>query len=139
LVITPHAGEMATFLDISRDDVTTRRSARGRATAAAMLQARGRHEGRMHARRQSGGRGLVMRSRQVALATSGSGDTLAGIIAGLLARGASPPRKPPVWGVYMHGEAGNRLAGHTHGGFGSPRARDPAEIPPSWRIWAGEG
>jgi NAD(P)H-hydrate repair Nnr-like enzyme with NAD(P)H-hydrate dehydratase domain len=44
----------------------------------------------------------------VGLATSGSGDTLAGIIAGLLARGASP-LEAAQWGVYLHGEAGNRL------------------------------
>jgi ADP-dependent NAD(P)H-hydrate dehydratase len=49
------------------------------------------------------------RSGNVGLATSGSGDILAGVIAGLAARGASPVQAA-VWGVYLHGEAGNRLA-----------------------------
>ena len=46
----------------------------------------------------------------VGLATSGSGDTLAGIIAGLLARGAAPT-EATLWGVYLHAEAGMRLPG----------------------------
>jgi NAD(P)H-hydrate repair Nnr-like enzyme with NAD(P)H-hydrate dehydratase domain len=45
---------------------------------------------------------------KVGLATSGSGDTLAGIITGLLARGTTP-LNAALWGVYLHGEAGNRL------------------------------
>jgi NAD(P)H-hydrate repair Nnr-like enzyme with NAD(P)H-hydrate dehydratase domain len=45
----------------------------------------------------------------VGLATSGSGDVLAGIIAGLAARGAVPTAAA-LWGVYLHGEAGGRLS-----------------------------
>ncbi|MDB5378836.1 MAG: putative carbohydrate kinase, partial [Rubritepida sp.] len=45
----------------------------------------------------------------VGLATSGSGDTLAGIIGGLLARGAVPA-EAAIWGVFLHGEAGAKLA-----------------------------
>ncbi len=53
----------------------------------------------------------------VGLATSGSGDTLAGIIVGLLARGATP-LQAAIWGVYLHGEAGNRLSLiHGHVGY----------------------
>lgn len=44
----------------------------------------------------------------VGLATSGSGDVLAGILAGLLARGATLDQAA-VWAVYLHGAAGNRL------------------------------
>ena len=44
----------------------------------------------------------------VGLATSGSGDVLAGALVGLLARGATPDQAA-VWAVYLHGEAGNRL------------------------------
>lgn len=45
----------------------------------------------------------------VGLATSGSGDVLAGIIAGLAARGAKPV-EAAVWGVHVHALAGERLA-----------------------------
>jgi ADP-dependent NAD(P)H-hydrate dehydratase len=44
----------------------------------------------------------------VGLATSGSGDILAGILVGLLARGATLDQAA-VWAVYLHGAAGNRL------------------------------
>ena len=44
----------------------------------------------------------------VGLATSGSGDILAGVIVGLLARGATLDQAA-VWGVHLHGAAGNRL------------------------------
>ena len=45
---------------------------------------------------------------EVGLATSGSGDILAGTIVGLLARGATLDQAA-VWAVYLHGAAGNRL------------------------------
>ena len=45
----------------------------------------------------------------VGLATSGSGDTLAGVVAGLVGRG-TPALNATMWAVFLHGEAGNRLA-----------------------------
>lgn len=45
----------------------------------------------------------------VGLATSGSGDVLAGALVGLLARRATPDQAA-VWATYLHGSAGNRLA-----------------------------
>jgi ADP-dependent NAD(P)H-hydrate dehydratase len=45
----------------------------------------------------------------VGLGTSGSGDVLAGLIAGLLARGASLTQAA-VWGVRLHGKAGEILS-----------------------------
>jgi NAD(P)H-hydrate repair Nnr-like enzyme with NAD(P)H-hydrate dehydratase domain len=45
----------------------------------------------------------------VGLATSGSGDTLAGIVAWLAARGAEP-LAAALWAVWAHGTAGQRLA-----------------------------
>jgi NAD(P)H-hydrate repair Nnr-like enzyme with NAD(P)H-hydrate dehydratase domain len=63
----------------------------------------------------------------VGLATSGSGDTLAGILAGLLARGAAPALAT-VWSVYLHAEAGHRLA-QRQGTFGFLAGEILAEIP----------
>jgi len=45
---------------------------------------------------------------EVGLATSGSGDILAGVLVGLLARGATLDQAA-VWAAYLHGAAGNRL------------------------------
>jgi ADP-dependent NAD(P)H-hydrate dehydratase len=45
----------------------------------------------------------------VGLATSGSGDVLAGAVVGLLARGATLDQAA-VWATFLHGSAGNRLA-----------------------------
>jgi hydroxyethylthiazole kinase-like uncharacterized protein yjeF len=44
----------------------------------------------------------------VGLATSGSGDVLAGALVGLIARGATIDQAA-VWAVYLHGAAGSRL------------------------------
>jgi NAD(P)H-hydrate repair Nnr-like enzyme with NAD(P)H-hydrate dehydratase domain len=48
----------------------------------------------------------------VGLAISGSGDVLAGVIAGLAARGASA-EQAAVWGVALHARAGERLSVRT--------------------------
>jgi ADP-dependent NAD(P)H-hydrate dehydratase len=49
------------------------------------------------------------RAGNVGLATSGSGDVLSGLIAGLCARGAEP-LQAALWGVHAHALAGERLA-----------------------------
>jgi hydroxyethylthiazole kinase-like uncharacterized protein yjeF len=107
LVLTPHAGEMAGLLgcskdDVSRDPLGLARQAAARWKAVVVLKgastlvvspdgAAWRHEG-----------------GHAGLATSGSGDVLAGVIAGLVARGASPAQAA-VWGVAAHSRAGARL------------------------------
>jgi ADP-dependent NAD(P)H-hydrate dehydratase len=63
----------------------------------------------------------------VGLATSGSGDILAGIVAGLLARGAALDQAA-VWATYLHGAAGNRLK-HKIGAIGFLARELSAEIP----------
>jgi ADP-dependent NAD(P)H-hydrate dehydratase len=55
------------------------------------------------------GRQWVDQSGNSGLGTSGSGDVLAGAIAGLAARGA-PAEQAAVWGAHLHAEAGERLA-----------------------------
>ena len=108
LVLTPHAGEMTRLMGMERDVVMADPLGAARRCAAA-------HQAVVI---MKGGcsfiatpQGLAWSCDQgnVGLATSGSGDTLAGIIGGLLARGASPA-EAAVWGCFLHGEAGNRLA-----------------------------
>lgn len=50
------------------------------------------------------------------LGTSGSGDVLAGAIAGFAARGV-PAHRAAVWGTWTHGRAGDRLTERTGIGF----------------------
>jgi NAD(P)H-hydrate repair Nnr-like enzyme with NAD(P)H-hydrate dehydratase domain len=55
------------------------------------------------------GQGWREESGDVGLATSGSGDVQAGIVAGLLGRGAEPAQAA-CWAAYVHAVAGQRLA-----------------------------
>jgi hydroxyethylthiazole kinase-like uncharacterized protein yjeF len=61
------------------------------------------------------------------LGVSGSGDTLAGIVGGLLARGADP-LAALLWGVWLHGEAGAALAQKV-GRVGFLAREIPGEVP----------
>lgn len=107
-VVTPHAGEMATLLGMDRETVLADRLAAARRAAAAFQAVVVMKGGESFIVSPEGhawscGRG------NVGLATSGSGDILAGIIGGLLARGATPI-EAALWGVFLHGEAGACLA-----------------------------
>jgi hydroxyethylthiazole kinase-like uncharacterized protein yjeF len=48
-------------------------------------------------------------SGDIGLGVSGSGDCAAGVVAGLVARGAAPDQAA-VWAAHLHGTAGDRLA-----------------------------
>jgi hydroxyethylthiazole kinase-like uncharacterized protein yjeF len=61
------------------------------------------------------------------LGVSGSGDTLAGIVGGLLARGAEP-LNALLWAVWLHGEAGAALAKKV-GPVGFLAREIPNEVP----------
>jgi ADP-dependent NAD(P)H-hydrate dehydratase len=66
------------------------------------------------------------------LGTSGSGDVQAGLVTGLLARGADPVQAA-VWGAFLHGAAGDRLAQECgHVGF---LAREIAGVVPRLLTW----
>ena len=125
-VITPHAGEMATFLDVGRDAVmadpigAARRAAAGSGAVVVM-------KGSCTYIASPRGEVWAIRHGNPGLATSGSGDTLAGIVAGLLARGACPILAAQ-WAVFIHGEAGDRLK-KTHGMLGYLAREIPDHIP----------
>lgn len=61
------------------------------------------------------------------LGVSGSGDTLAGIVGGLLARGADP-LTALLWAVWLHGEAGRTLSERV-GAIGFLAREIPGEVP----------
>ncbi len=107
-VITPHAGEMAAILGIEKEEINSD-------PAPIALEASHRL-GCIVALKGSrtwiatpDGDLFCYDSGDVGLATSGSGDTLAGIVAGLMARGCDP-LNAALWGVFLHGAAGNVLA-----------------------------
>jgi ADP-dependent NAD(P)H-hydrate dehydratase len=61
------------------------------------------------------------------LGVSGSGDVQAGVVAGLLARGAEPAQAA-VWAAYLHARAGERLAASV-GAVGYLAREIPPELP----------
>ena len=130
-VITPHTGEMAGLLGIDKYEVLARPAEIASETAS-LLNCVVALKGSCTYIAAPGEGIWTYRDGNVGLATSGSGDTLAGIIAGLLARGIAP-LQAAQWGIYLHGEAGNRLA-RTCGPLGFLARELLAEIP---RIMAG--
>ena len=126
VVVTPHAGEMAHLTGIDKESILADpdshagQAARGWNAVVALKGARtviGAPDGSRW--QHEGG--------NVGLAISGSGDTLAGIIAGLAARGA-PLEQAACWGVALHARAGERLA-ERMGLLGYLAREIPAEIP----------
>lgn len=108
IVLTPHPGEMAKLMRcdaarVEEDPAGLAQEAARRFDATVVLKGAETWvacpgEGLLHY--PGGGPGL---------ATGGSGDVLAGIVGGLVARGASP-RLAAAWAVWTHGEAGRRIA-----------------------------
>lgn len=105
--ILPHAGEMAGLLGCTREEIEAEPEAAAR-RAAEMLGVVSLIKGRFSYVVAPDGRAFRFHGGGVGLATSGSGDTLAGIVAGLAARGADP-LTAVLWGVYVHGQAGRIL------------------------------
>lgn len=109
VALTPHAGEMAQLLGISRDQVE-RDPAAAALRAAKKFGAAVALKGAVTFLADPGGRLIENRDAgNAGLGISGSGDTLSGIVAGLLARGAVP-LQALAFAVYLHGRAGDLLA-----------------------------
>ncbi len=107
-ILLPHSGEMARLLECGRDEVEADPLAAARRAAetfGAVTLIKGRYSYIV----APDGRAFRFTGGGVGLATSGSGDALAGIVGGLAARGADP-LTAALWGVYLHGEAGRALA-----------------------------
>jgi hydroxyethylthiazole kinase-like uncharacterized protein yjeF len=108
VLLTPHAGEVAHLTGCGKDEVLAdpERAAR---EAAQRWNAVIAVKGARTVIADPDGRAWLHEGGNAGLATSGSGDTLAGAIAGLCARGADLVQAC-AWGVVLHAQAGERLA-----------------------------
>ncbi len=126
VVVTPHAGEMAHLTGIAKDDICADPDTRAAAAARAWNAVVALKGARTVICAPDGGM-WQHEGGNVGLAISGSGDVLAGIIAGLAARGASLTQAT-CWGVALHAMAGDRLAARM-GLLGYLARELPHEIP----------
>lgn len=126
VVLTPHAGEMAKLCAMDRDAVLADPLGVARA-AASRLGVVVALKGACTYIAAPDGAAFHNTAGNLGLGTSGSGDTLSGVIAGLCARGAEP-LQAAVWGVYLHARAGDALA-RTMGPLGFLARELLTEIP----------
>jgi NAD(P)H-hydrate repair Nnr-like enzyme with NAD(P)H-hydrate dehydratase domain len=108
VILTPHAGEMAHLTGRSKEALqeTPQQVAMRQAKAWNAVVAL---KGPTTCIARPDGECWTHTSHAPGLGTSGSGDVLAGIIAGLAARGAAP-EQALAWGVALHARAGRALA-----------------------------
>lgn len=107
-LLTPHIGEMAAMLGCDADEIERDRPSAVRRAAEA-FGAVVVLKGSTSLIAAPDSPLFAYAGGGVGLATGGSGDVLAGIAAGLSARGATP-LEAALWAVWLHGEAGRRCA-----------------------------
>lgn len=126
VVLTPHAGEMAHLSGLAKEAILAQPLEVARA-AAARWNACVALKGASTFIAQPDGEVWRFGGGTPGLATSGSGDTLAGLIGGLAARGLAP-LQATAWGVLLHARAGHALA-RRHGPLGYLARELSAEVP----------
>jgi len=126
VLLTPHAGEMAGLTGADKDDINAGPGAAAR-QAAQRWQATVALKGALTVIATADGRQWRHAGGNTGLAISGSGDVLAGLIAGLAARGAAL-EQAAAWGVALHAMAGEQLA-LRHGPLGYLAREISAEVP----------
>jgi hydroxyethylthiazole kinase-like uncharacterized protein yjeF len=133
VILTPHAGEMAHLtghdkadLEARPLDTALRRAARWNAVVVL--------KGATTTIAMPDGHAWTHHAQAPGLGTSGSGDVLAGIIAGLAARGAAP-QQAAAWGVALHARAGE-LLGERVGPIGYLARELAAQVPPLLQAWS---
>ena len=126
VIVTPHLGEMASMTGISTNQLSRRAPeiARDFARSEGVTLVL---KGALTYIASAAGRVWVHGGGSVGLGTSGSGDVLAGVIAGLVARGQRAEHAA-VWGVWLHGKAGKALSDR-QGLVGFLAREIPREIP----------
>ena len=129
-LLTPHAGEFARLTGRSKVAVQ-KEPLRLAGAAARRWNAFVALKGARTVVATPKGECWTHESRQIGLATSGSGDVLAGVIAGLASRGATLDQAA-VWGVFLHAAAGRVLA-RRHGPLGYLAREIPEPIPAAMR------
>lgn len=131
-VLTPHPGEMARLLGVSQEEVLSSRIAIAQRAATTWQQIvvfKGAYSVIAH----PDGRVVVNPLATPALATAGTGDVLAGAVAGFLGQGVSP-FAAALLGVYVHGLAGELVeqdVGPAGGTAGDVLERLPRAL---WRL-----
>ena len=107
-ILLPHAGELAALLDVHEAKIEAAPIDAGHRAAqlyCSLVLVKGVTSHVVH----PDGRAWTYDGGAPGLGVSGSGDVLAGIVGGLLSRGAHP-LSALLWGVGLHGEAGAALA-----------------------------
>jgi len=135
-VLTPHPGEMGVLTGLAKDDIQT-----DRVGVAQKYAAEWGHvvvlKGAFTVVAAPDGRATVQPFATAALARAGTGDVLAGAIAGLRAQGLAP-YDAAVAGAYLHGLAGI-LAARALGTTASVLASDVLEALPEALVEVGAG
>jgi len=125
-VLLPHAGELASLLDCDSDEIE-REPIRCGLRAAQRYRAIVLVKGVVSHIVTPDDACWTYEGGSPGLGVSGSGDVLAGIVGGLLARGAEP-LNALLWAVWLHGEAGARL-GRSVGPIGFLARQIADEVP----------
>jgi hydroxyethylthiazole kinase-like uncharacterized protein yjeF len=107
-ILLPHAGELSSLLDCEEEEIE-REPIRCGVRAAELYRSVVLVKGVTSHVVTPEGEAWTYEGGAPGLGVSGSGDVLAGIVGGLLARGADP-LNALLWSVWLHGKAGAKLA-----------------------------